>query len=585
MTSGNKLNNSCQNNGFGLLDSMVALVLLTSIILTIFLFKNQNAQTNKARQLAGQTEVFAAVFARYMNASYTNNESMPAQITLSPLDLVSLGKWPMDLATYNVYHQTPCVAIRKNPVTNNPEAIMYYVDGIEDDPSIIYVSRAAAMYLGGKGGIFLGDKIQGNSGWSISSTSSFFDSVPVCGKRISKNSLAVNMDLFLDWNQVQQSVVSIFRGTDASGGLSNLPGRIRNKNTMKSNLYFSDTTGVVLDATNKNAPLRVTTNNQYGKVLALGDNNSYSLVAGAVLTSGSSKFLESCNYLEVGKIVSDQSQFSNNNLARSTLVCTKNNALCVDGGYCYLPNTVNNIVFRNQDTGVQDQNDQFVCPNYVPYATGIKTNLSNNIANVFVMINTGGKTSPTNSIVAGLANNAYDMKSKSLKTVNLNCPAKGCDPAILNTFLISNNGKMLMEVDLGKITGAPVAQSSFTTTDPAYIPLYALVRDTKVIVGYKVLPYNNNNYCADSCSQLDNVLGGKWQRLGIQSILMSGESVSIVNSGKDAACGCEKVSFAGYGNAKYNYADEYTGLAAITGNPNPIIMSVTCSNMPTYTNE
>jgi hypothetical protein len=353
---------------------MLALALLAGLVIT-YIHSNGVVYQKNARILALQTTNYATVFAKYMhnNKNALINQAATTAVFLSPQSIKA--SWPPDLAMVNLYRQTPCLAIVMNPNSQNLEAVMYYV-GVNSNitQKSLQIVRDGSILLGGKGGILINGVISGNSGWSINSSSPFLSRASQCGGALINNSLAVNIDLFLDWNQDLEPVDSILRGIDTTTGLLSLPGHIKNANTLKANLYFAPNKGVILDNSNPSNPTKLSIlYNGSGTgtpTIGLGNSSVSTLIGDTFQPTRQFQAGEMCNQDEVGKIVADSGM--NNTeaqyLSRSTLVCTQNNMLCGDGGYCYLSSIANNIVFQNNTSGVQDSSGNFYCPTEVPFA-------------------------------------------------------------------------------------------------------------------------------------------------------------------------------------------------------------------------
>lgn len=563
--------------GFNIIESMIALALLASITLSIALFKASDMRKKNAKILSSQTEAFAIAYAKYMKQNYeqighgTTNEPY----VLSPEVLANSSAWPFGLATTNMYRQIPCVIIVRNKNTNNLEAIMYYVGGKVDMRNThIDIMKDASIELGDKGGILEGGEIRGNAGWSIATDSSFLNSADKCGANIANNSIAVNMDLLSNWNQNLQQINSLLRGIDKTSGLLSLPGHVKNSNTLKTNLYLGSGSGVVLQRAKENGwdqesllRLAIANNGSGSGAATLGLNNAASILAGDTFQpdlffrSG-----ESCKSEEEGKIVADKgiNNEVNKFLSRSILVCTQNDMLCGIGSYCYLPPLPNKIVFQNTITGIQDRNNEFVCPKSVPFAISIQTGLLGG-NKIFVIANTNGTVS-LNIINATLSNS-----SSSRFTQEINCPASGCSPRLLTYYgslqSLRNGLGQIEGIDLATIKGNAVGLTN-TGGNPRYKPINGVIGNFVTPIGFSL-----SDVCPAVCSTLTNQLGNTWQVLGTNRINQQGNGVDIVNG--QLGCACERTDLD-------RFQDGYMGIAAVIGSMHPYIISVTCSNMPLY---
>lgn len=369
-----------RNKGFGAIDSMISLVLLSTILLLIVAY-NQNDQRYKvSKVLSDQTDAFAVAYASYARKIIsTQTEFLPTgAVTWSPNSI----SWPTNLAKQNIYKQIPCLTISRNNNSGGLEAIMYYVGGkAETTSQTTNIVRDAAITLGSKGGVFLNGIAIGNSGWSLAYDSPLIKGGGVCGSAPTNNSVLVNLNLLPDWREWQylQTPVSITRGLDKASAPLQLPGRLRNFNTLKANLNIASNKGIVLNSADPNSPVKLSL--QYNgtgmgtATLGLGSNSTSTIIADTIQPSSYFKAGQTCSINEVGKTVADQgvAATSSQYLARSTLVCTQNDMLCGSGSYCYLPSIANKIVFKNTNKGVQDTNGVFICPSIVPFAVANST--------------------------------------------------------------------------------------------------------------------------------------------------------------------------------------------------------------------
>lgn len=565
-----------RNLGFGILDSMIALIFLAAVTVGIILFNANNSTQKDAKVLSTQTEAFAVAFARYMSVDSNRKsiflQAQAAPVTLSPQILEALGGyWPIDLSKKNRYGQTPCVTIVKNSDSDTLEAIMYYVGGRIDNTSKSRdLIRNAAIALGSKGGVLLNGSIQGNSGWYINSSALFLAGATQCGGALANDSLAVNLDLLPDWNQSLQPVYSLLRGEDSTSGIQSLPGRLRNANTLKSNIYFNAGTGIILNNLTPTNPtkLAVLYNGQGtgAPTLGLGRSSATKLVSDSFQPDLFFKAGDSCNSLEEGKTVADQGipGATNNLLSRSTLVCTQNDLLCGSGNYCYLTSIPNQITFRNTTRGIQDAGGQFICPKSVPFAMNVQTGMLGG-GQVYSILNKDGAGSP-NAITAKLDKNG-------VFSAVINCPTSGCSPGIRTDYksgIIDGIGQ-LISIDLATVTGNSVGMTPGGGS-PTYQVIQGAMGNYTTPIGYRV--QNGINSCPNVCSSLKNVLGNFWQLLGTQRQSRINAGVAIDN--QQLGCACERTDFDG------SNPDNYKGISVVINSAKSIIVSATCSNMPIF---
>ncbi|MCC2624336.1 MAG: hypothetical protein K0R14_209 [Burkholderiales bacterium] len=567
------------NSGFGILESMLVLAMLATITLGIVWFNSRDAAKKDAKILSAQTEAFIKAYTKYMKIAevYTLllQQAQAGPVTLSPSLLSSKSAWPVDLAMKNMYGQIPCVTIVKNSNSGSLEAMMYYVDGSKQQSALaLDIVRSASIWLGGKGGILINGAIQGNAGWSVDKDSEFLSGASQCGSALANNSLAVNLDLVLDWNQDLHSLYSILRGEDTTSGQSSLPGRLKNANTSKSNIYLGPTAGIILD--NSDPANQVKLAIQYkgsgsgAPTLGLGNNVSNKLVGDALQPNLFFGAGQSCNFDEEGKTVADQGLRGDTGgvLSRSTLVCTHSDVLCgAVGGYCYLTSIPNQITFQNTTKGIQDPSGKFICPQAVPFAMEVKTGFLGG-GQIYVIDNKGG-ASPNGIMVK--------LNKNGVFTRILTCPTGGCNPGIRTDYtsgIIDGIGELL-SVDLNTITG----KSFGTTVAGGAIPDYKVIQGTmsgySTPIGYSVMTIPNADSCKKVCANLNQSLGNGWQLLGTQRQSRGENPVNI--DSQDLGCACERTDFSGAN------PDNYNGIAAVIESILPaIIISVTCSNMPIY---
>ena len=131
--------NQQKNQGFTLIESMVVLFLLSLVIITTISTIRIVQMHTEAKRLAEQTTTFAKIFASYINKNYEtikNNIKTTSNLAYSPTDLIASNNWKANTSTVNLYNQTPCITLRKNPHSNDIEAIMFYT-ATEVDKSIL----------------------------------------------------------------------------------------------------------------------------------------------------------------------------------------------------------------------------------------------------------------------------------------------------------------------------------------------------------------------------------------------------------------------------------------------------------------
>ncbi|MBP9742420.1 MAG: prepilin-type N-terminal cleavage/methylation domain-containing protein [Burkholderiales bacterium] len=564
-----RVNSIVKQRGFNLVETMLALALLTTFLAALAMFSASNMRKKEAKVLASQTEAFALEFAQYMHA---NREQITSDANSKPVTLSSQllkSDWPANIAAKNLFNQTPCVTIIKNLATNNLEAILYYVGGNDiTTANQLEIVHSSSVFLGSKGGTLANGEILGNSGWQVTNNSEFLSGATQCGGTISKNSVAINLDLLPNWNLDLQPPSSLFRGVDTQSGLLSLPGHVKNANTSKANIYFNNSNGIVLDNSNPDNKTRLSVlySGQGTKTptIGFGDKTSTALIGDTFKTNSQFQSGELCNSDEVGKVVTDQglNNRTNSYLTRSTLVCTQNDMLCGQGNYCYLPSVQNNIVFQNNLVGIQGSSGRFICPAEVPYATHVVMGTAG--GNIYVFFN------QSSTKVANSIKTQQEYPSGGSVWQTFTCPL--CNQALLTDFLNSQDKNKLLGLDLATISGTMVSTVSFGV--PTALPISGSIGEYSAVIGYSVPLVESAMMCTTACTALGGIIGHDWQVLGTHRFERVVESMNIVNS--SLGCVCERTDFSG------KYADNYTGIAAVIGNFTPLITAVTCSNAAVY---
>jgi hypothetical protein len=349
-----------------------------------------------------------------------------------------------------------------------------------------------------------------------------------------------------------------------------LPGRLKNSNTLKSNLYFESGAGMILDNSNPVNPTKLAVlyngNGTGAATLGLGSSNANKIVSDSLQPDLYMEAGKTCTPQEVGKTVADKGIVGNTNavLSRNTLVCTQNDLLCGRGNYCYLTSVPNQITFRNTSKGIQDASGQFYCPKSVPFAMNVQTGMLGG-GQIYSIINKDGTGSP-NAITAKL-------DFKGLYTTVIFCPTGVCEPGIRTDFLSSppDGRGQLISINLATVTGNPVGVIP-SGGNPTYRVLQGTMGNYTTPIGYKV--ENVTNSCPQVCSSLRNVLGNFWQLLGTHRQSRINSSVTIDN--QQLGCACERTDFEG------SNPDNYKGISVVIDSAKSIIVSATCSNMPLF---
>ena len=376
------------------------------------------------------------------------------------------SSWKANTSTVNLYNQTPCITLRKNPNSNDIEALMFYtVAGVDKSLLKLSTIRKASLYLGSSGGIVDNNDINGNAGWSTTTSSNFFTNISKCGGVIPKHSLVVNIDMLPEWNQDLQQEQMIHKVDDEDKPLGN----VANANTVKSNIYLNKSTGAVLDNLNTSNPtkLMILDNGQRtgSPMLSLG-SRSTNLAINTIQASKTIIAGTVCDPSEIGKTSvnggAPTSSNLNQYLSKNTLVCSLNTALCTNGSNtCYLPSTANKITFRNLNGGIQNNSGTFLCPSTIPY---------------------------------------LDAKSVPIPTVtkNLNMYTENSQSGTFNLFSIQgcSVGKACTSIDFKYNSVAPTGFDSEVFSVPVtykygYISNYSAIRGFNSVGNNPTINYNN----------------------------------------------------------------------------------------------
>lgn len=375
--------------GAAVLDSLMALALLGSMLTCWVMFNQVNHNRKIAKKLAAETITYARIYAKYMNDNYStlrNTAQSGTNVVLSPSSIS--GKWSTDLATSNLFRQTPCVSIVANKKTGYLESILYYAGGnttFSNKEALIL--RQALVTLGGAGGLFANGIIRGNSGWSIDRASDFLATSNQCGNgELANNSLAINMDLLPEWNRETMPSTAIAKEIDGGGshdGIRKMPGHLLNANTSKSDVTLLSGNGVIVDNHDEKNPIKLKmgyaegTNTATIGLYSNNQNTNTKTLADTLEPIQTGVAGDSCDIQEVGKIIADRgNSVTAEYLNRSTLVCSQNSMMCASvnlSNTCYLPTEANRIIFANSTKGIQSSSGNFVCPKETPFASSAIT--------------------------------------------------------------------------------------------------------------------------------------------------------------------------------------------------------------------
>lgn len=589
-----KLGKKLKSQGFGMIDSMVGLVLLAFLILGVLRFKHINQQNDEAIALANQTKEYVRVFSNYIVGDmddikgYTANGKIGV---ITPAKLLGLKLWPENFATKNLLQQTPCLIVgqKQDPNTGSRdglEILMYFVGGgIDNSGNRINLINRAATLLGGDGGMYKDGKILGNSGWSFDSSSSFISAQNQCGGAINPHSLAFSLNTLSDIDTDLQPFTPIVKKElHAPANTLYGPGHELNPNTLKTTLTLVKDKGVVFlndgpDVTQSGRViLQIQDGGQGSDTPTLGvvtdqqSNQISTLSADTIQPSTMREAGSPCTNDELGKTIADPGISGDNQqvLARNTLVCTKNEMICPNGS-CYLPSIANKVIFRNTNQGLQKGDGSFTCPAAVPFAISYTAEVVAFNVKAYVFYDIYSPWAVTAKIWASFGKyqdtNHYPQMFSSKAT--------GWD--IATDFLQISSGSELIGVNLGNIDGAPIiSQSYISTANIEAKPIIKSLNNFSVNTGYVISIGGNPRKCDEVCSVLNVVSGKPWQTLGNRRSERMGKR-NFTTFGENLGCGCEMSEFNGDNH------DYYKGIGAVLfDGAQPMITSATCSNMPEY---
>lgn len=612
----NKIKKIQKNSGFGLLDSLVALVIFGTVLM-LYVRQTEDINISKkaktyatksisdAKEFAKQLQTFVplaqsqyldVVGVVYKNETYY--EKYKNSLRSSPNKVITLTpqNWDSKYSTANMFGEKACLALAYKASSDTMYGIMFYVDDNEknykDKSKLI---QRALLSLQGKGAAYVDSSVAqainqnryGNNtisptSWSPNNLNTLVAGSSICGGKIAKNSIIINMDLLPEFNQRLIAVSGLVKSTSQNNtNQTYLPNHLFNANTLKSNLTVENS--VILD---KNPDNSITMNIAYGTggntTLNVGknesDNNKITFLSSAIQPNTSIRSGSICQAEELGKVaITGAENAGTNALSRSIVSCTKNATLCPTTGYCYLPSKDNLITYQAAaGFGLEDANGIFKCPAYAPYA--IKSDF-NSAPNVDVFVNDNGITTGsilidvkiddghTNHPVIPLGGTANQHYLSRYYNCSGNCDGNGlwwyAEYLNFNDALIIHGNKLTIPQGSTEI-------------------IYDGQSDLSTPRGYKIT--NTFTNCNNVCPNLNSSLGGTWGDINsiANAIIINAKIPAGYVNIPSNKCACARVG----GESKSWNGVTYSNLrllgVALIENTQPHLTSITCSNSPSY---
>lgn len=276
----NKIKKIQKNSGFGLLDSLVALVIFGTVLM-LYVRQTEDINISKkaktyatksisdAKEFAKQLQTFVPLAQSqyqdvggvvYKNETYY--EKYKNSLRSSPNKVITLTpqNWDSKYSTANMFGEKACLALAYKASSDTMYGIMFYVDDNEknykDKSKLI---QRALLSLQGKGAAYVDSSVAqainqnryGNNtisptSWSPNNLNTLVAGSSICGGKIAKNSIIINMDLLPEFNQRLIAVSGVLKSSSQNNtNQTYLPNHLFNANTLKSNLTVESS--VILD--------------------------------------------------------------------------------------------------------------------------------------------------------------------------------------------------------------------------------------------------------------------------------------------------------------------------------------------------
>ena len=422
----------------------------------------------------------------------------------SPLDLAircnaRAGNYMTpELTGINLYNQIPCIGVSKTQ-SGELQSFLFWVTNNAIDATPIAVAQIASLKLGGYIDSSLTTSIiKSRAGWTLDTSSPIFANIAQCGaSMIAPNSVIINMQMSKEYNQQLSDDMSLSRESDNKYIL----GDVRNRNTSKANIYFSENGNnhAIVFNTESNVRL-VTQNNEV--TLQNGNFTASSLRASTEQEPGSS-----CNDDEIGTIAQQAPPPAGfEKIQQSNVVCTKSKIICSVYGTenCWIPVKGSNIVYNDPKDEDGNLVNGLYCPAYSPTAIDGKGGFDGEV----------GFYEPTCKI---------DLPGQGWYSSFSGADA--CSGGVSYTFG-SNN------IITGIVNQTPVRTASMTAQSGQYLQSSVTLDDGKT---YKI----NRGYIVDSklpsCVDMCKTYTRQSLQFGVQASIANGEI--YLNNERYCYCG------------------------------------------------
>lgn len=449
-----KLNLFKKQRGFGLMESLMALVVFGGIISLAATQEHEITVLKKAKIYSDQTFAYANQFAEYLksnNKVKTSGKSVsgnPNEIYKNVSQYSVYKKQLIDLKTAGVekpmivfslpnydrtsimLKQTPCMVLfyDDSKGQNEMSGLVYYstptsskeitdqdkitLNAINFSPAFNFgyfkdnsnISKSSLNKL--SNGI-----ISKNGVYPNSDLINFIKnpSNQCNGGVLADDSLLLNVQMLTDINtkliansglsRASDQTADDLLNSDGTTNLSLLPNHMSNNNTLKSSMTANSV--IFAGADSANATNKISVSN--GMVLtgklssqSMTDNSS-AILSSSIQPNTVVQVGSACLLTEVGKVaIARKETFKNAGvdveLARNLASCSISKDLCKNAtNSCYLPLKSSKIEFTNPN-GVEGDDKTFMCPAYAPYVANFASN-ADGIKNVEVFL--GGPSGRT----------------------------------------------------------------------------------------------------------------------------------------------------------------------------------------------
>lgn len=627
-----KLNLFKKQRGFGLMESLMALVVFGGIISLAATQEHEITVFKKSKIYSDQTFAYANQFAAYLKTN--NSSSAGKSIAGNPNELyknisqysyykkqlislknsgVSKPMLVVGLPNYDrssiMLKQTPCMVLfyDNSKGQNEMSGLIYYstpssAKEVNDQEKITLnaINFNPAFNLGyfkstsdiSKSSLNkLSNGIISKNGVYPNSDLINFIKNPSnqCnGGVLADDSLLLNVQMLTDINnkliansglsRASDQTADDLLNSDGTTNLSLLPNHMSNNNTLKSSMtansvIFAGSSGAVKNKMSVSNGMILT-----GTLTAQKMNEENSAVLSSSIQPNTVVQVGSaCSLNEVGKVaIARKETFKNAGvdveLARNLASCSISKDLCKNAtNSCYLPLKSSKIEFTNPN-GVEGDDKTFMCPAYAPYVANFASN-ADGIKNVEVFL--GGQ--PTGGTISVVLDQGNAMHS-ALTIGNNYIPAtaySGSRNNVSRYYGTPNRAGFwpyIEEVNFATvIRGANSKSLGNASVQNIYTPAQG---SRGSAIGVKIS--EQFGACSSVCPNLNPILSGDWRQADdvVYNINgSSGQPIRILGQ-TSTRCGCAKVD---EGNSSW-----INGLASVDNIP-AHITSVTCTSAPDYT--